>query len=246
LDEVYEPARDWGKALEPYVEDTAALLHESLDKGRRILLEGVRGTLSDIDHGTYPYVADSSTTAAGGISGTGLPMACVDRVIAVIKAYTTRVGDGPMPTEDKGEVGEHLRNKGVEFVDAAAAERPQRCGWLDMVALRYAVRLDGCSTAALMKLDVLSGMDEIKVCVAYEMNGSRIDRFPGNSSILAECRPVFESLPGWREDITNCSTFESLPGEARGYVRYIEERISVPVELISVGPDRNKTINRGL
>ena len=244
IDEVYEPAREWGKALTPYVEDTMALLRESLEKGKHVLLEGVQGALLDIDHGTYPYVANSSTTAAGVFSGTGLPVTCVDRVIAVVKAYTTRAGEGPMPTEDKGEVGELLRNKGGEY--GSVTERPRRCGWLDMVALRYSIRLNGCNAIALMKSDVLTGMDKIKVCVAYDLNGTKMDRFSSSLSDLAECRPVFESLPGWHEDISSCATFESLPEAAQNYVRYIEKRAGAPVKLIGVGPARNQTINRGL
>ena len=243
VDEVYGPAREWGKALAPYVEDTTVLLHEALEKGKYIILEGAQGTLLDVDHGTYPYVTSSSTTAAGGLSGTGLPITCVDRVIAVVKAYTTRVGEGPMPTEDKGETGEYLRTKGAEF--GAITGRPRRCGWLDMVALRYSMRINGSDVMALMKLDVLSGLNEIKVCVAYDLNGVQTDRFPSDSR-LEECRPVFESLQGWHEDISRCTTFESLPEAAHNYVRYVEERAGAPVKLIGVGPDRNQTINRGL
>ena len=244
LDEVYEPAREWGKVLMPYVGDTTALLHDLLEKGKRILLEGAQGTMLDLDHGTYPYVTSSSTAIAGGFTGTGLPASCLDRIVAVVKAYTTRVGEGPLPTEDKGEVGEYLRNKGVEIESATG--RLRRCGWLDMVALRYSMRLNGCNAVALMKLDVLSGMDEIKVCVAYELNETQTESFPNSTYALAECRPVFESLPGWREDISKCTSFESMPEEAQNYVRYIEERAGVPVKLVSVGPGRNQTINRGL
>ena len=243
VDEVYEPAREWGKVLAPYVEDTTPLLRESLEKGKHILLEGVQGALLDIDHGTYPYVINSSTVATGGFSGTGLPVTCVDRIIAVVKAYTTRAGDGPMPTEDKGEGGELLRSKGGEY--GSFTGRPRRCGWLDIVALRYSTRLNGCTAIALMKLDVFTGMDKIQVCVAYDLNGTKTERFSSLSD-LAECRPVFESLPGWHEDISGCTTFESLPEAAQNYVRYIEERTDAPVKLIGVGPARNQTINRGL
>ncbi|MCL2009838.1 MAG: adenylosuccinate synthase [Synergistaceae bacterium] len=244
FDEVYEPARDWGKALAPYVEDTVALLNDSFEKGKYILLEGAQGTLMDVDHGTYPYVTSSSTVMGGGFTGTGMSPACVDRVIAVTKGYTTRSSWGPMPTEEKGEVGEYLRDKGAEFGNVTG--RPRRCGWLDIVALRYSMRLNGCSAAALMKLNVLSGMDEIKVCVAYDLDGVRTERFPGSAHILAKCRPIFESLRGWDEDISNCDTFESLPAEAQNYVNYIEDHAGAPVKLIGVGPDRNQTINRGL
>jgi adenylosuccinate synthase len=244
MDEIYEPTREWGKALAPYVEDTTALLYGALDEGRRILLEGAQGSLLDIDYGTYPYVTSSSTTAGGGFTGTGLPISSLGRVIAVVKAYTTRVGEGPMPTEDHGEVGETLRSRGGEF--GAVTGRPRRCGWLDMVALRHTVRLNGSGAIALTKLDVLTGMGDIKVCTAYDLGGTKTDRFNASSRVLAECRPIFESLPGWSEDISKCVAFESLPEAARGYVRYIEEQTGVPVKLIGVGPDRIQTIDRGL
>jgi adenylosuccinate synthase len=242
LNEVYEPAREWGKALLHYVEDTTALLHDAVDEGKSILLEGAQGTLLDIDHGTYPYVTSSSTTTAGGFTGTGLPLTSVTRVIAVVKAYTTRVGEGPMPTEDKGDVGTRLREKGGEF--GSITGRPRRCGWLDMMALRYSMRLNGGGTIALTKLDVLSGLGEIKVCTAYELNGTKVERFTAPLA-LEECRPVYETLPGWDEDISGCAEFGALPGAARNYVRYIEEAAGAPVSLIGVGADRNQTINRG-
>jgi adenylosuccinate synthase len=244
MDEIYEPALNWGKALAPYVGDTVGLLHDALDEGKRVLLEGAQATLLDIDHGTYPYVTSSSTSAAGGFTGTGLPISSVDRVIAVVKAYTTRVGEGPMPTEDKEEIGETLRTKGGEF--GATTGRPRRCGWLDMVGLRYAVRLNGASAIALTKLDVLTGMKEIQVCTAYELNGTKVDRFNPAASVLGECRPLYESMPGWQEDISGCTTFESLPAAAQAYVQYIEKHLDTPVKLIGVGGDRLQTINRGL
>jgi adenylosuccinate synthase len=168
----------------------------------------------------------------------------VDRVIAVVKAYTTRVGEGPMPTEDKGELGEFLRTQGGEF--GSVTGRPRRCGWLDRVALIYSMKLNGSNAIALTKLDVLTGLDEIKVCVAYELNGTKTERFSSSSFTLTECRPIYESLPGWKEDISNCATFESLPEAARNYVNYIEKHAGAPVKLVGVGPDRTQTINRGL
>ncbi|MDR1649915.1 MAG: adenylosuccinate synthetase, partial [Synergistaceae bacterium] len=212
-------------------------------EGKSILLEGAQGTLLDIDHGTYPYVTSSSTTTAGGFTGTGLPLTSVTRVIGVVKAYTTRVGEGPMPTEDKGDIGNHLREKGGEF--GSVTGRPRRCGWLDMTALRYAMRLNGCGTIALTKLDVLSGLSEIKVCTAYELNGTKTDRFVGDPVALEECRPVYETLPGWEEDLSGCTEFDAFPEAARKYVQYIEERAGAPVSLIGVGADRHQTVNRG-
>ncbi len=244
IDEIYAPALEWGKAIAPYVGDTTDLLREALNGGKSILLEGAQGTLLDIDHGTYPYVTSSSTASAGGFTGTGLPVTCLDRVIAVVKAYTTRVGEGPMPTEDKGEVGGILRANGGEF--GATTGRPRRCGWLDMVALRYSMHLNGGNVIALTKLDVLTGMDEIQVCTAYDLNGTKTDRFSATVRTLEECRPVYETLPGWKEDLSGCTTFDSLPETARNYVQYIEKHTGVPVKLIGVGGDRAQTINRGL
>ena len=244
IDEIYTPAREWGKALAPYVEDTFTLLNEGLANGRHILLEGAQGALLDIDHGTYPYVTSSSTSMAGGLTGTGLPATCVDRVIGVVKAYTTRVGEGPMPTEDKGEVGDFLRNQGGEF--GATTGRPRRCGCLDMVALRYSMRLNGIDEIALTKLDVLTGMKELKICTAYDLNGARMESFSSSTRILEECRPIFETLPGWTEDISDCSTFDSLPQAAQNYVQYIEKHAGAPVKLIGVGADRKRTIDRGI
>jgi adenylosuccinate synthase len=242
LGEILTPSLEWGKAMAPYVGDTIELLHEAIESDKHVLLEGAQATLLDIDHGTYPYVTSSSTSAAGGFTGTGLPVSRVSRVIAVVKAYTTRVGEGPMPTEEKGEIGELLRTQGGEF--GATTGRPRRCGWLDMVAVRYAVRLNGGDVIALTKLDVLTGMQEIKVCTGYDLNGTDT-RFSGNSFILEECRPRYEILPGWSEDISHCTTFESLPEKAQSYVRYIEKHAGAPIKLIGVGPDRNQTINRG-
>ena len=243
FDEVYEPAREWGKALAPYVGDVVRLLREAVDEGRHVLLEGAQAVLLDIDHGTYPYVTSSSTSAAGAFTGTGLAPRDLTRVIAVVKAYTTRVGEGPMPTEELGETGERLRNAGGEF--GATTGRPRRCGWLDMVGLKYSMALNGVDVIALTKLDVLSGMPEIKVCAGYEYDGRRLEGFPASPHILDEVVPIYETLPGWKGDISGCTSFDSLPREARGYVEYIEKGLGVPVKLIGVGQDRGQTIDRG-
>ena len=244
FDEVYEPAREWGKALAPYVGDVVRLLREAVDEGRHVLLEGAQAVLLDIDHGTYPYVTSSSTSAAGAFTGTGLAPRDLTRVIAVVKAYTTRVGEGPMPTEEPGETGEHLRNAGEEF--GATTGRPRRCGWLDMVGLKYSMALNGVDVIALTKLDVLSGMPEIKVCTGYEYDGRRLEGFPASPHILDEVVPIYETLPGWKGDISGCTSFDSLPREARDYVEYIEKGLGVPVKLIGVGQERSQTIDRGL
>ena len=244
FDEVYGPAREWGKALAPYVGDVMRLLRGAVDEGRHVLLEGAQAVLLDIDHGTYPYVTSSSTSAAGAFTGTGLAPRDLTRVIAVVKAYTTRVGEGPMPTEEPGEIGERLRNAGGEF--GATTGRPRRCGWLDMVGLQYSMALNGVDVVALTKLDILSGMPEIKVCMGYEYNGRRLEGFPASPHILDEVVPIYETLPGWKGDISGCTSFDSLPREARGYVEYIEKGLGVLVKLIGVGQERSQTIDRGL
>ncbi len=244
FDEVYEPAKKWGEALAPYVDDTRALLRKAVDEGQHILLEGAQAALLDIDHGTYPYVTSSSTSSSGAFSGTGLAPNDLTRVISVVKAYTTRVGEGPFPTEDFEEAGEILRKNGGEF--GATTGRPRRCGWLDMPALKYSMELNGADVIALTKLDVLTGMGGIKVCTAYELDGKKITTWPTDTRTLSELKPVYEILPGWDDDITNCKTFEELPANAQAYVRYIEENLKTPVALIGVGADRNQTINRGM
>ena len=244
FDEVYEPAKKWGEALAPYVDDTRALLRKAADEGKHILLEGAQAALLDIDHGTYPYVTSSSTSAAGAFTGTGLAPNDLTRVIAVVKAYTTRVGEGPFPTEDFSQDGEKLRANGGEF--GATTGRPRRCGWLDMVGLKYSMELNGANVIALTKLDVLTGMGDIKVCTAYEHNGQRLTTWPTDIRTLSEITPVYETRPGWNEDITRCQTFEELPANAQSYVKYIEDTLGVPVALIGVGADRNQTINRGM
>ena len=233
FDEVYEPARQWGKTLAPYVDDVAALLRRAVDDGQHVLLEGAQAALLDIDHGTYPYVTSSSTSAAGAFTGTGLSPHDLNRVIAVTKAYTTRVGEGPLPTEDLTEAGETLRRNGGEF--GATTGRPRRCGWLDLVGLKYSMALNGADTIALTKLDVLTGIGPIKVCVAYEYEGKRLDRFPVSTRVLEAVKPIYETLPGWSDDIARCRTIDSLPQAAQDYVRYIEKELNVPVGLIEIG-----------
>ena len=244
FDEVYEPARKWGEAIAPYVDDTRALLRKAVDEGKHILLEGAQAALLDIDHGTYPYVTSSSTSASGAFTGTGLAPNDLTRVISVVKAYTTRVGEGPFPTEDFTEAGEKLRANGGEF--GATTGRPRRCGWLDIPALKYATELNGANVIALTKLDVLTGMGDIKVCTSYDRDGEKITAWPTDTRTLSELKPVYETLPGWNDDITHCKSFDELPENAKSYVRYIEEALKTPVALIGVGADRNQTINRGI
>ncbi len=244
FDEVYRQALDWGKALAPYVDDVSLVVHSALEKGRTVLLEGAQGTLLDIDHGTFPMVTSSSPTAAGGCVGLGLAPQYVQRVFGVVKAYLTRVGEGPFPSEDTGDTGQYLRDQGGEY--GATTGRPRRCGWLDMVALRYAVRINGMTRITLTKLDVLTGLNEIKVCEAYSVAGERRTEFLGNISFLENAMPEYRSFPGWTEDISHIRSFDALPKAAREYVEYIEKNTGVPVVLIGVGPGRDQMIIRDL
>ncbi len=244
---VGDQARRWGERLRPYVRDTSALLLEALAQGRRVLFEGANATLLDVDHGTYPFVTASGTAATGIAAGAGVPPSCLDRVIGVMKAYSTRVGGGPMPTELVGddrqrELGERIRQRGREF--GTTTGRPRRVGWLDLAAVRYAVRLNGATDLSLMLLDVLSGIGDLRVGVGYRVAGGETAEFPSEAADLIEARPIYRPLRGWTEDITGCRRLESLPAEARAYVDLIEEFCGVPVRFISVGPDRAQTIER--
>lgn len=223
-----------------FVTDTAVLINSALDEGKNVLFEGAQGTLLDIDHGTYPFVTSSSTLSGGICSGTGVPPNRIGEVLGVVKAYTTRVGEGPFPTEDTGEIGGHLREKGNEF--GATTGRPRRCGWFDACAVRYTAMLNGLDYAALTKLDVLDELETIKVCVRYEANGRQIETFPASLTALAEYKPVYEELPGWQEDISESRSMDDLPENARQYIRFLEKHTGVPIHMISVGSDRKEII----
>ncbi|MDD9942348.1 MAG: adenylosuccinate synthase [Myxococcales bacterium] len=227
-----------GKRLAPYVGDAAGIVWNALQQGRRILLEGAQGTLLDVDSGTYPFVTSSSTVSGGACSGVGIGPTCIDAVVGIAKAYTTRVGNGPFPTELDDDAGQALREAGSEF--GATTGRPRRCGWLDLPALRHAVRINGLSGIALTKIDVLTGLDEIKVCTGYRFDGKVLDVPPFDD--LDEVEPVYASLPGWTEPLDACRRFEDLPERVREYVHYIEQAIECPAWLVSVGPDREQTI----
>jgi adenylosuccinate synthase len=241
FDELFKQALGWGEFLAPYLGDSTLEIDASLSAGKRVLFEGAQATLLDIDHGTYPFVTSSSCVSGGASIGGALGPGRFDRVIGVVKAYCTRVGEGPFPTEDLGETGEHLRQKGAEF--GATTGRPRRCGWLDLVALNYAVKVNGMDTIALTKLDVLSGLSEIKVCAAYEIDGQKRSVFPSSAAIIGGARPIYSGLKGWDADISACRKFGDLPTEAREYVRFIEESTSVRVGLIGVGPGREDTVS---
>ncbi len=229
--------------LRPYVRDTTAWLHEALGQGKRLLFEGAQGSLLDVDHGTYPYVTSSNSSAAGIAAGSGVPTRHIDRWLGIIKAYTTRVGGGPFPTELDNEIGERIRRIGKEY--GMVTGRPRRCGWFDAVAVRHSARVSGSTEMAVMLLDVLSGMETLQVAVAYEDDqGRRVVDFPGHLADLERCRPVYETLPGWSEDITGARSWDDLPSAARAYVDFLEKQVGVPISIVSVGPDRTQTIHR--
>jgi len=217
--------------------NTQYYLHRAVEAGKKILLEGAQGVALDIDHGTYPFVTSSNTTIGGALTGTGLSPFNIDKIDGITKAYVTRVGEGPFPTEDEGEEGARLREKGGEF--GSTTGRPRRCGWFDMEIMRYSKRVNGLTSLALTKLDVLSGFKKIKIAVAYEMNGRRLEHFP--SSMRGEIRPVYEELDGWDEGIEACRSYDSLPSRARDYIDYIRKGLDIPISIVSVGPDRENT-----
>jgi adenylosuccinate synthase len=227
-----------GAALRSTIADTSRALSERIDRGDRVLFEGAQGTLLDIDHGTYPYVTSSNVVAGGASCGAGIGPSAIERVVGIAKAYATRVGGGPFPTELHGDAGDRLRAAGDEF--GATTGRPRRCGWLDIPALRFACRVNGLAELALTKLDVLSGLPELRVCTAYELDGRRLDEPPYDD--LDRVTPVYETLPGFRGDLAACSRREDLPEAARRYVDRIEELVGRPVGTLSLGPDREQTL----
>ncbi|HEX6207906.1 MAG TPA: adenylosuccinate synthase [Actinomycetota bacterium] len=241
--EAEEIVRDYmayGERLAPHIADTSAVLHEALREGRSLLLEGAQGTLLDLDHGTYPFVTSSNPVAGGALAGAGLGPGVVDRVIGVTKAYVTRVGSGPFPTEDEGAAGRHMAERGVEV--GTTTGRARRCGWLDVVLLRYAARVNGLTELFLTKIDVLTGLSRLKVCTAYRYEGETFEDFPPHQTIVHKAEPVYEELDGWEEDLVDARSLDDLPGAARKYVALIEEASGVPVRTISVGPGREDTV----
>jgi adenylosuccinate synthase len=229
--------------MTPHVTDTVRLLHDALRAGRSILFEAAQGSLLDVDHGTYPFVTSSNSSTAGVWSGSGVPARHLGRVVGVIKAYATRVGRGPFPTElDDGPsgIGETIRRTGREY--GTVTGRPRRCGWFDAVAARYTAALSGADELAVMLLDVLGELPEVKIAVAYELDGARLDHFPTDAFLLERCRPVYETLPGWGQDVCGARRLSDLPSHARRYVDRLGELLGLPVSIISVGPDREQTI----
>jgi len=232
----------YAEQLAPHVADTSLLIAEALGQDKLVLFEGAQATLLDVDHGTYPFVTSSNPTAGGATIGSGIGPTAIDRVVGVAKAYISRVGSGPFPTELTDDIGEKMVQIGGEF--GTVTGRRRRCGWLDTVALRYATRINGLTDIALTKLDVLSEFDPLKVCVAYETDEGRFDEFPRQQRVLYESRPVYEELPGWAEDISGARSLEDLPQEARDYIAYVEKAAGVPVTMVSVGPQRAATLSR--
>ena len=242
FDALYEQYCYYGKAIKQYVVDSAAYINRKIESGRKILFEGAQGTLLDIDHGTYPFVTSSNPTAGGVCPGAGVGPTVIDSVIGVAKAYLTRVGEGPFPTELFDQTGQALGSVGKEF--GVTTGRPRRCGWFDAVILKYAVRVNGITSIALTKLDVLDGLKTVKICTGYRLDGNIKEDFPMNLGDLARCEPVYEELPGWMENTSDASSFEELPENARRYVERIEELAGVRTSIIAVGPGRDQTILR--
>ncbi len=240
FEEIYAAFRQYGERLIPFIGNISVELDQARKAGRNILFEGAQGTQLDIDHGTYPFVTSSNTIAGNACNGTGFGPAYIDSVIGIMKAYTTRVGEGPFPTELTDEVGEQLQSKGHEF--GATTGRKRRCGWLDGVVANDAVRLNGLTGLALTKLDVLSGQPVLKMANTYELQGKRISTMPSNIRQAAAVTPIYEEMPGWQKEISAVRQFDDLPGEAKDYIRRIEDFTGVPAVIVSVGPDRSETL----
>jgi adenylosuccinate synthase len=228
--------------LQPFVRDTAVLVNQRIQAGQAVLLEGAQGTMLDVDHGTYPFVTSSNATAGGAATGVGVPPRAVTGALGIAKAYTTRVGGGPFPTELFDEAGEYLRQRGNEY--GASTGRPRRTGWFDAVVVRYAVMLNGLDAIALTKLDVLDEFDEIKICTAYRYQNEVIEDIPYGAHALADCEPIYETLPGWKTDTSSITDYDALPEKAKAYVARLEELVGAPMAMISTGPERNETIIR--
>lgn len=240
VDAIVEEYLAFDEQIDQYITDVPSYLSSAIASGKSILMEGAQGALLDVDHGTYPYVTSSHPTSGGACTGVGIPPTQITSVFGIVKAYTTRVGYGPFPTELLGDEGEQLRQWGHEF--GATTGRPRRCGWYDAFLLRYSRMINGISTAAITKLDVLSNMDEIKVCVGYELNGKKLNTFPTSVEILNKVEPIYETLPGWKTDITEVRNYEDLPSETKNYLSFISENTGFEISIISVGPKRSQTI----
>lgn len=234
---------DFDRQMDEYITDTTSYINEAWRSGKKILAEGAQGALLDIDHGTYPFVTSSSPTSGGACTGLGLPPTAITDVTGIAKAYCTRVGAGPFPTELEDETGERLRTAGAEF--GATTGRPRRCGWLDLFALRYSAMINGITEIVLTKIDVLNDFDEIKICTGYELEGKPVKYFPSDCSTLERVQPVYRTMPGWKRELKSGSTFDDLPNETREYIGAIEEYLGIPVRYIGIGPGREEIITQG-
>ncbi|MFO7447305.1 MAG: adenylosuccinate synthase [Ignavibacteriaceae bacterium] len=239
VEEIIKQYLEFDKAIDKYVKDVPAYLNNAISEGKSVLLEGAQGALLDVDHGTYPFVTSSSPTSGGACTGTGIPPTKIDRVFGIVKAYTTRVGNGPFPTELLDETGEKLRQVGAEF--GATTGRPRRCGWFDAFLLRYSQMVNGITDVAITKLDVLSSFDEIKVCIGYELDGKQLKSFPTDVDRLGEVKPVYETLPGWNQDISGCRSYSDLPENTKKYLQFIAVQSGINLNIISVGAKRAQT-----
>jgi len=239
-DEVIEEYNKYAQILGPYVANVSVTIDTAVKSGKQVLFEGAQGTHLDVDHGTYPYVTSSNTVSGNACSGAGVGPKELTGVMGIVKAYTTRVGEGPFPSELFDDIGDAIQKKGAEF--GATTGRKRRCGWLDTVILRNSVRLNGLTGLVITKLDVLGGLKEIEICTGYEYDGQTIEDFPASLKVLGECSPVYETLPGWSEDISGIKIFEDLPKNAKDYIKRVEELAQTPAQIISVGPGRNETI----
>ncbi|MHB8513115.1 MAG: adenylosuccinate synthase [Actinomycetota bacterium] len=237
---IIESYKAYAERLAPHITDTSLEIYRALRNGKRVLFEGAQGTLLDVDHGTYPFVTSSNPVAGGACTGAGIGPREIDRVIGIVKAYVSRVGSGPFPSEDLGPDGDRMIDVGVEY--GTTTGRRRRCGWMDVVLLKYAARLNSMTDVFMTKLDVLSEFDRIKICVGYMHEGALYDEFPPHQTIFHKCEPVFEEMPGWRSDISGARTFADLPKQAQAYVRRVEELGGVPITLVSVGPERDQTV----
>ncbi|MGD0388216.1 MAG: adenylosuccinate synthase [Tepidisphaeraceae bacterium] len=240
--QVFEQYRDFGRRIGPFVEDTTYLLLQYAREGKRVVFEGAHAALLDVDHGTYPYVTSSNCSGLGVYTGAGVPPQMVQNFQGVMKAYSTRVGGGPFPTEQDNNTGNYIRERGNEY--GTTTRRPRRCGWFDAVAARYSADLCGVSAVAVTLLDVLSGLDHVQVCTAYKYHGSHLPYFRADMDMLAEVEPIYETLPGWRGNVSGCRSFGELPPEAQQYVKRIEQLIGAPINMVSVGPERSATLMR--
>lgn len=239
LEDILEEYFEYGQQIKQYVCDTSVVLNDALDEGRRVLFEGAQGVMLDIDQGTYPFVTSSNPVAGGVTIGSGVGPTKIDHVVGVCKAYTSRVGDGPFPTELKDEIGDQIREVGREY--GTTTGRPRRVGWFDSVVVRHARRVSGITDLSLNSIDVLTGIPTVKICTAYRYKGELIEEFPANLNILKDCEPVYEELPGWTEDITGCKTLGELPANARHYLERVSQLTGIPLSIFSVGPDRAQT-----